>query len=78
MDCPERKKIEMVLNGILPDDEVSRLTGHFKECSICRTEFEILTKVDESVRNFKPEPTDPRYWDTIAERTKKRLGDYEG
>ena len=66
MNCPDEKKINMMLNGMLDAAGAERLRNHIGECERCREYYESVTSAVDRLRTCRPEPRDENYWEELS------------
>jgi anti-sigma factor RsiW len=73
MKCPEEDRIEMFLDGALPETEAAAVEKHLLECAGCAARYESLREADEELKKYsQPQPGED-YWRSLPEKLAARF-----
>lgn len=78
MSCPDEMKIEMLLNGALPEDEAGRLERHLRECRKCGAVYDEMKSLDRLLEAAAPELPVGEYLKSLSAEIKKGIGGRNG
>lgn len=78
MNCPEEKKIGMLLDGALAEEQAAELSEHIQTCSHCQNKRKEFARINELAKSSFSANMEQQYLDELKERIKERACGKQG